>query len=76
MTQTKSPTSRPSRPSSTAQAVLASHLGHDPVLQYLTRLGRPLTADSYIALNWGDLPEIIDPEDQELLDALREHETK
>jgi hypothetical protein len=30
----------------------------------------PLTAETYIGLNWGSLPDEIDPEDQELLDAL------
>ena len=31
----------------------------------------PLTAETYIELNWGELPSEIDPEDQELLEALK-----
>jgi hypothetical protein len=38
----------------------------------MTRRGLPLTAENYIELNWGKRPDVIDPEDQELLDALTE----
>jgi len=54
-----------------ATAPCRSHRGHDPVLQYMTKKQLPLVAETYIKLNWGDLPDEIDPEDQELLDALR-----
>jgi len=71
MTTAKSPSKRRDAEYSSARAVLRSHLGHDPVLQYMTREGHPLTAEIYIELNWGGvLPDEIDPEDEELLAAL------
>jgi len=71
MTANKSASMKQGELYSSAQAVLSSHLGHDPVLKHLIQKGHQLTADNYIELNWGDLPDEIDPEDQELLDALR-----
>lgn len=37
----------------------------------MIREGRPLTVDTYVTLNWRDSEDEFDPEDRELLDALR-----
>jgi hypothetical protein len=71
MTERKSPSKKPDAEYSSAQAVLNNQLGHDPVLEHMIQRKLPLTAETYITLNWGNLPDEIDPEDQELLDALR-----
>jgi hypothetical protein len=77
MTAEKSPSATPGGASSTTPLpeALARHLGHDPVLQWLTRAGHPLTVENYVDLAWfGELPAELEPEEQELLDALAEYE--
>jgi hypothetical protein len=40
----------------------------------LRRKSRP-TADDYITLNWGTLPQELDEEDIEIIELLKEYET-
>ena len=77
MTEEKSASTTPAVASSTAPLppVLASHLPHHPVLRWLVNNGRPLTVETYCNLNWyKGMPEKFEPEEQELLEALREYE--
>ena len=77
MTAEKSPSMTPVDASSTTPLpeVLQRHLGHDPVLQWLICAGHPLTVESYVNANWLDeLPAELEPDQQELLDALAEYE--
>ncbi len=77
MTAEKSPSTTPGDASSTTPLpeALARHLGHSPVLQSLIRAGHPLTVENYVDMNWwGELPAELEPEEQELLDALAEYE--
>lgn len=75
MTEEKSPKTKPVEPPSNMPEVLAFHLGESTALQYLVRAGLPLTVKNYVDLNyWGELPDEIDPDEQERLDALAEWE--
>jgi hypothetical protein len=77
MTKAKSPSTKHGSASSNTllHPVLQSHLGHDPVLQWLGRAGGPLTVKRYVELAWNEgMPDPLDGSEQELLDALREHE--
>ncbi len=54
---------------------LQRRLGHDLILQELTRDGGHPTVKDYIDLNWGgELPDEIDAEDAEVLDAIARFE--
>jgi hypothetical protein len=77
MTAEKSPSTTPGDASSTSPLpeALERHLGHDPVLQWLARAGHPLTVENYVNFAWlGELPAELEPDQQELLDALAEYE--
>ena len=77
MSAEKSPLTTPGDASSIMPlpAALARHLGHDTVLQWLIRTGHPLTVENYVDMNWlGELPAELEPDQQELLDALAEYE--
>lgn len=54
---------------------LECRLGHDLILRELTRDGGLPTVKDYVALNWGgDIPDEIDAEDAEVLDAIARFE--
>jgi len=54
---------------------LERRLGHDLILKELIRDGGLPTVKDYIDLNWGgELPEEIDVEDAETLDAIARFE--
>ena len=66
---------KPEQPSLILPEALASRLGHDLVLQWLTRAGHPLTVETYVTTNWPDgLPDEPDQEDVVFLEALRKYE--
>ena len=66
--------SEPVTQSSTLLEELASRAGHDATLAYLLqRKARP-TADDYITLQWGELPDEIDDEEAQTIELLRELE--
>jgi hypothetical protein len=67
----RSPSMKPDDVFLSALEVYNSHLGHDPVLQHMIRKGLQPTAETYRELAWFDELDEIDPEDQELLDALK-----
>ena len=69
--QEKSASTLPGKPSLKLPAVLERHLGQDPILKLMVDERYPLTAEAYIDLNWfGERPEELDPEEQEIIDAL------
>ena len=51
-------------PSLSAQEELRRLSGSNPVLNYMIQRGLPLTRAKYIRLNWGQLPEEVDDEDE------------
>lgn len=71
-------TSRSNRPEISSTRLpeeLERRLGHDLILKELIRDGGLPTVKDYIDLNWGgELPEEIDVEDAETLDAIARFE--
>jgi hypothetical protein len=60
--------------SSTLRAELERLSGHDPVLKRLLQIDPRPTAEEYISSQWGNLPEEIDDEEQNVIDLLKELE--
>lgn len=54
---------------------LENQLGHNAVLRRLIQEKVPLTVKNYVDMNyWGNLPDQIDEDERDVIDALRRYE--
>jgi hypothetical protein len=75
MTAENSQQTKPEARYSTLLAELEHRSGQHPVLKRLLRDGRLPTVEEYIDVNWwGELPEEIDVEEQEVIELLKQLE--